>query len=165
MANELQYRHDESGVNLYAVIVNADPACADFGEYWNADGAAFEVCTVANWAQYDIVLTETPASSYRYVGTFPAAIPPGVYDVLIFVRGGASPDVDDWLAASGTAIWTSEALQPPEKTMEAVLAVVAGVSTFNESTGVATFKKQDGATTAVSVTISGAGVRSGSDIA
>ncbi|HUU82350.1 MAG TPA: hypothetical protein VM243_02495, partial [Phycisphaerae bacterium] len=35
---------------------------------------AFEDLTVANWATYVITMTETPASSYGYVGTWPAGL-------------------------------------------------------------------------------------------
>jgi hypothetical protein len=160
MANEIQYRHDQASETLYAVIVNSDPASEGRGEYWDASLEAFEPLAVGNWSDYDIGLTETPVGGYRYVGTFPAAISPGIYDVLVFQQGGETPDIDDAMVAEITAIWTGSALQTAEKAMEAILAVVAGVSTFDESTGVATFKKQDGSTTGVSVTVSGVGTRS-----
>ena len=161
MANELRYRHEQTGETLYAVVVNDDSASADCGKYWN--GSAFEACTVANWGDYDIALTETPAGSYRYVGDFPGG-DPGIYTILVFVRGGGSPAISDRLAAEATVVWTGSVVQPAEKAMEAILAVVAGVSTYTASTGVATFKKQDGSTTGVSVTVSDVGTRSASTI-
>jgi len=160
MADEIQYRHDQTSETLYAVIVCTDPASDDFGEYWQADSGEWEALDTAHWGNYDVALTETPAGGYRYVGTLPAAIAPQVVSVLVFQRGGAAPDIDDALVAERTAIWTGSALQAPHKAMEAILAVVAGVSTFDQSTGVATFKKQDGCTTGVLVTVSGVGTRS-----
>jgi hypothetical protein len=164
MADEIQYRHDQTGESLYAVLVNNDSASADFGKYWNTSAAAFEALETSHWADYDLGLTETPAGSYHYVGTFPGGAPAGICNVLIFVRGGASPDIGDRLAAEATVVWTGSKVQPAEKAMEAILAVVAGNSTFAESTGQAVYKKQDGSTTGVSYEVTGVGTRTGSTV-
>ena len=54
-------------------------------------------------------------------------------------------------------LWAAHAL-------EAVLAVVAGNATFNESTGVASYKKEDGTTEKVSYTVTDVGTREDSTI-
>jgi hypothetical protein len=66
--------------------------------------------------------------------------------------------------AQATVVWTGSAIQPAEKAMEAVLAVVAGDSTFNQSTGAAAYKKQDGSTTGVAYDVTDVGTRENSTI-
>jgi hypothetical protein len=71
---------------------------------WN--GSALEALTVANWGNYDIALAETPASSYFYVGDWPAALTTkGWYIVDIYVRAGGSPAIGDTLSISQTGYW------------------------------------------------------------
>lgn len=67
MANEVSHRHTATGATLYFTIRNTAR------QMWNTAGTPnFETLTVANWGDYDIALSESPASSYFYVGTFPA---------------------------------------------------------------------------------------------
>ena len=164
MADELQFRHHQTGETLYAVIVNSDSASSDHGKYWNTSSSAFETLVTANWGDYDTALTESPSGSHRFVGTFPSGIPAGIYDILVFVRGGAAPNIGDFLLAEAAILWTGSKIQPVAKAVEAILAVVAGNSTFAEATGQAVYRKQDGSTAAVSYTVSDVGTRTGSTI-
>ncbi len=69
MAGEIQHNDDTTGITLYAVIRNVT------GQVWNTTGTpAFETQVNANWVngEYDIVMTETPAAGYFYVGDLPA---------------------------------------------------------------------------------------------
>ncbi len=102
MANELQYVHDATAKTLYAVIHNAA------SQVWN--GSTFETLTVANWGNYDVALTETPASSYYYLADFPAGIAmAGDYEVVVYEQIGASPAITDTLLADGSILWDGSA--------------------------------------------------------
>jgi hypothetical protein len=103
MASEISHRHSATAKNLYATIRNTAR------QMWNTSGTpAFEALTVANWTDYDIALSETPASSYFYVGTFPAIsgnMVSGWYWIDIFERAGANPAIGDALLASYFGYW------------------------------------------------------------
>ena len=96
MSGEYQIRWHETGVTLYACLVN--PA----GQWWN--GSAFETFVVANWTTYDITLTETPASSYFYVGDHPAALT-DTYSVMVYKQVAGAPAITDYLVGSGEITW------------------------------------------------------------
>jgi hypothetical protein len=95
MAGEIQYLHNATGASLYVTIRTAA------GTMWN--GSAFEARTVANWGNYDIALTETPASGLLYVGTFPAGVTAGWYWLDVYV--GASPAITDPAPATMHGYW------------------------------------------------------------
>jgi len=88
MANEIQFQHISTGKNLYAIVTN------QAGLHYNSDGTGPETKVVANWDNYDIPMSETPASSYTYAVTFPVAAA-GIYVIMIFERIGANPAVSD----------------------------------------------------------------------
>ena len=89
MANEIQFRGPRTGDTLYAVIRRQSDA-----KMWN--GSAFETLVVANWATYDIALTETPASSYLYLADWPAGISAAAaYQITIFNQAGVTPATTD----------------------------------------------------------------------
>lgn len=100
MANEIKWRHSESGATLYATIRSMA------GTMWSTAGTPnFEALTVANWENYKIALTESPASSYFYVGTFPAVsgnMVAGWYDVDIF---SGSVGISDLLVGTLNGYW------------------------------------------------------------
>lgn len=100
MANEINYKHTETGVTLYATVET--PA----GTIWN--GAAFEAMLVANWATYAVALTESPAGGYRYIGSAPA-LAAGTYTVRIFKQAGGSPAIADTCLAEGDLSWSGTA--------------------------------------------------------
>lgn len=103
MAGELFHRYSATGAALYGTIRNAAR------QYWNTAGTPnFETLTVANWADYDVALTETPASSYFYVGTFPAIsgnMVAGWYWVDVYLRAGGSPAISDTLITTLRGYW------------------------------------------------------------
>jgi len=101
MADEIQYRHSATGATLYATIRSAA------GQYWN--GSAFEDMQVANWGDYDIPLSESPAGGYRYVGTFPGDIGEGQYELDVYLQAGGSAAIDDVLLASAAFAWDGSA--------------------------------------------------------
>lgn len=95
----LEHVHDITGAtNLYAVLANAT------GQRWRVGSTnAFESFTVANWGQYKIALTESPASSYRYTAAIPAGISRGTtLTVYVYEQVGANPLVSDTLLDVGT---------------------------------------------------------------
>lgn len=103
MASEISHRHSATGETLYATIRSTAR------QMWNTAGTPnFETLTVVNWTDYDIALSETPASSYFYVGTFPAIsgnMVAGWYWVDVFEQAGASPAISDTLLASYFGYW------------------------------------------------------------
>jgi hypothetical protein len=108
MASELHWVHTGTAKTVYATIRSAARA------YWYTVTPALEALNMAHWADYDIALTETPASSYFYAGDWPAALTTvGFYWVDIFERAGAGPvRADDTLLGGIIGYWTGTALLP-----------------------------------------------------
>jgi hypothetical protein len=108
MASELHWVHTGTAKTVYATIRSAARA------YWYTVTPALEALNMAHWADYDIALTETPASSYFYVGDWPAALTTaGFYWVDIFEQAGAGPvRADDTLLGGIIGYWTGTALLP-----------------------------------------------------
>lgn len=105
MASELSWRHVNTGSTVYVTIRSAART------YWN--GSALEALTVANWANYDIALTETPASSYFYVGTWPAALTTaGWYWADVYEQAGAAPAISDLLVGTIVGHWNGTTFLP-----------------------------------------------------
>ena len=157
MANEIRYpaRKGESGLTLYAAIENTDGASADCGKYWN--GAAWEAKAAANWATYAVTLTES-AANRQFVGTMPA-VGCGVVTVHVHERETGAALISDPELASQVYQWSGAALLSAAKMAELALAVIAGVASYDATTGVATYKRADGTTTSVVITYTGSGDR------
>lgn len=85
MAGELITDLSTTGLSLYVLIRDSG------SQVWN--GGAFEAYLTANYANYDIPMVEQGTASKTYVGTFPAAIPKGIYTIT--TRVGASPAEGD----------------------------------------------------------------------
>ena len=92
MANEIVWDGVSTGSTKYFTIQRV----TDRG-MWNTAGTpGFEALTVANWANYAISLTETPFSSYFYVGSWPATLTTvGFYRVNIYKCSATTPDISD----------------------------------------------------------------------
>lgn len=97
MAGELVYdgQMGESGLTLYVFLDQDDPGTADYGKRWNTAGTpAWDAVAnlVTHVTDHDVALAESPASSRRYSGDFPATIAAGLH-VLVHVmeRAGADP--------------------------------------------------------------------------
>lgn len=110
MAKEIQVGYPTSAVTLYAVVLNS------VGQFWNTAGAAFEAFNAANWADYDIYLTEQSTTGI-YLGDFPA-VAAGFYNIAILLRAGGSPAVTDDTIAAGVLGWDGSAVvNPPSVAM------------------------------------------------
>lgn len=110
MAKEIQVAYPTSAVNLYAVILSS------VGQFYNTVGAAFENFNAANWADYDIALTEQSTTGV-YLGDFPA-LAAGTYSIAFFLRAGGSPAVTDDAIAAGIIGWDGSAvINPPSVAM------------------------------------------------
>jgi hypothetical protein len=104
MAGELQIGGLTTGWAAYAVVRSAT------GTVWN--GTAFEAFNAANWATYDIALTEQGSTGY-YVGTFPT-VAAGVYAVEVRRQTGGSPAAavaTDPYLGGGDAEWDGTVLR------------------------------------------------------
>lgn len=98
MSNELLIEYQTANI-LYALIFNST------GQVWN--GATFEAPLAANWATYDIAMTEA-ATTGIYRASMPA-VAAGVYTVGVRVQAGASPAVGDVVAGTGLIEWDGTA--------------------------------------------------------
>lgn len=100
MSNEINHKYTFTGATLYFVVENSA------GLIWN--GTTFVSLAVADWANYDIAMTETPASGYRYLGSMPS-VAAGKYTISVFRRLGSTPAINDELLAMGNIGWTGSA--------------------------------------------------------
>ena len=100
MGSEIQYRHDDTGETLYAVLTN------DAGQYWDTAGGAF-ASLGATWGDYDIALSED-GNGYQYGGDMPAAGAAWL-TLLVFRQLGGAPAAADPLLASWRWYWTGTA--------------------------------------------------------
>ena len=108
MASELIWTHTGTGKTVYVTIRSA------VRTYWYTVTPELEALTMAHWADYDIALTETPASSFFYVGDWPAALTTvGFYWVDVFEQAGVGPvRADDTLIGGIIGYWNGTAVLP-----------------------------------------------------
>jgi hypothetical protein len=109
MANELQHTHNATGETLYGVIRNSS------GQVWNTTGTpAFETQVNANWVsgEYDIVMAESPADGYFYVGDLPAS-DMGTITVAVYLKIGASHAVSDPIVGTFSQFAWDGSVQSP----------------------------------------------------
>ena len=100
MTKELQAQLS-TGSTLYAILLNS------VGQIWN--GSAFETVNGANWATYDIALTESIAG--LYTADMPAVVA-GVYSYVVYEQAGGSPaNTDEW-TGNGYLEWDGTAVLP-----------------------------------------------------
>ncbi len=73
---------------------------------WSTSGGTggFELYNAADWADYANSLTEQ-GSSNVYVGNFPLAVPPGVFDVIAHRQIGGTPAQSDIRVGEGEVNW------------------------------------------------------------
>ncbi len=103
MANEIQFSFVTSKT-CYLLIRNG------VGQIWNV--SAFEAYNSSNYSTYGISCTEQGGASSYYVATFPAAIPPGVYEIVGKLQAGGSPAESDSTIATGQFQWNGIANLP-----------------------------------------------------
>jgi hypothetical protein len=115
MANELSWRQSATGETVYATIRSEGHL------YWNTAGTpALEALTVANWADYDVALTEAPASSYFYVGDWPTGLTTvGWYWVDVYKQVGGSPAISDTVIGGFLGYWSGAAFSPWSSALDA----------------------------------------------
>src|SRR3990167_7755775 len=96
MSNEI--RGVSTSGTLYARIMNSS------GQIWN--GTTFEAYTAANYANYDIAMTEQ-GNSAVYVANFPTTITTGgTYEYYVHRQSGASPAEGDPITGTGNIDWS-----------------------------------------------------------
>lgn len=105
MAGELQFSLS-AGKTCYFLIRSRT------GTIWNTAGGAFEAYATANYTDYDVSASEQGTASGFYVGTFPTAIPAGIYSVVAKQQLGASPAEGDPTVATGDYHWSGTATVP-----------------------------------------------------
>lgn len=107
MAAEIQAPGPGTGRTLYSVIRNR------IGQIWNTSGGtgAFESYNNTFYTDYAISLSEQGGNNY-YVGTFPPAITPGLYNISAHQQLGGSPAQTDPRVATGTEQWNGSVLLP-----------------------------------------------------
>lgn len=76
------------------------------GMPWNTSGGtgAFESFVSGNWGNYALSAAEQGVTGF-YAGTFPPAIPPGVYSAVARNQTGGSPAQSDQVVAGGDFQW------------------------------------------------------------
>lgn len=84
------------------------------GTIWNTSGGtgAFEVYATANISSYAVSLSEQGSASAFYIGTFPPAIPAGIFSVLIKQQIGGSVAESDPTVAVGDLQWNGSVTLP-----------------------------------------------------
>jgi hypothetical protein len=114
MAGEIQFIFETTGSTLYYALRKLS------AQMWNTSGTpAWEARTVANWGDYDIALSETPADSFLYLGDMPA-VDAGWYWVDIYEQSGASPAIaDDTLVGQMLGYWNGTAFRINEADIQA----------------------------------------------
>ncbi len=107
MAAEIQAPGPGTGRTLYSVIRDR------IGRIWNTSGGtgAFEAYNNGVYTDYAISLTEQGGNNY-YVGTFPPAIVPGLYNISAHQQLAGSPAQTDPRVATGTEQWNGSVLLP-----------------------------------------------------
>jgi hypothetical protein len=99
MSNEIVHRYDGTGAALYAVLSGLD------GQHWNTATPGMEAYDKDNWTDYDVALTESPASGYVYVADIPTNFPIGRFVLRIFDRSDASPALTDMCVFEREVWW------------------------------------------------------------
>lgn len=104
MAGEIQFNF-ASAQTTYFLIRDRT------ARIWNNTSSLFETYNAANIANYAISATEQ-SSSGLYAGTFPPAIPAGVYGIIAKQQLNAGPQVNDASIGTGDYQWGGSATIP-----------------------------------------------------
>lgn len=107
MAGEIQIDLGATGRTCYFVVRDRT------ARIWNGSGpGAFEAYDTTHYAGYPVSYTEQGVASAFYVGTFPAAIAPGIYSVSSKVQVGGSPAESDRTVGGQDYQWNGSATVP-----------------------------------------------------
>ncbi len=104
----MKYRHTATGATIYGTVRS------EAGTYWNVATSALETLDPTHWYnagsnRYNVAMNETPASSYYYVGTFPATAASGHYYIDVYVQAGAGPAISDPTPVTISGYWDKDA--------------------------------------------------------
>lgn len=107
MSGEIMVSY-ETGKTLYFLARDRT------GRVWNTSGGtgAFESYNSTVFASYPVSMVEQGTASAFYTGTFPPAIPPGVYALVAKRQAGGSPAESDPTVAQGDYQWGGSAALP-----------------------------------------------------
>lgn len=96
-----------TGANCYVVIRDRN------GRPWSTSGGTggFETFTSGNYADYAVAAVEQGITGW-FVGNFPAALPPGYYNLDAHEQAGGTPLQTDLRVAGGTEQWNGSELIP-----------------------------------------------------
>lgn len=108
MADEIQFDAGPqlSGATVYALLRNSTGLVYDFV------GLSFVAYATADYARYDLALTEQGTASGYYVGDMPA-VTAGVYSVTVKEQAGGSPAETDVRIGDGEIEWDGTAVPTP----------------------------------------------------
>lgn len=95
MAKEIQASY-WTGNTLYALLLD------NSGQIYN--GTTFETIADANWATYDIAMSEEGTASGIYTCNMPG-VDAGIYNIIIRSQEGGSPAVSDPCVGEGQLHW------------------------------------------------------------
>ena len=110
MANEMGLAYGVHGATAYFIVRN------NVSQPWNTSGTpAFENYNSGHYtADYAITMSEQGSSGF-YAGTFPSAIPAGIYSVEARLQSGGSPaenPATDPVIGTGIVQWSGSVLEP-----------------------------------------------------
>ena len=100
MNNKIITPHDTTGLNAYALIFEGD-------QIWDNVNDVIVAWDDADVLDYDVPMAELGTSKI-YSGTFPAAVPPGTYTII--VRTGVPAADDDPIAGISFVRWNGSEL-------------------------------------------------------
>jgi len=130
MSSELQFRNTATGDTVYVVAIYEN------AKWVNDTNEMLETFDETNWTEYAVSLTETPASSYFYAGSFPLWITTaGDYFWIPYKQLGGSPAItDDILVGKpGIIVWNGTAEVQVGTTIDWLKNVKEGDNSFDIS--------------------------------
>ena len=104
MANEIAYRHEQTGETLYFILRRPEDCL-----FWDAANTVWEALVTAQWINYTVALTETPAGSYNFQGDMPVVGGDTVVEIVVFRQLGGARVITDPLLARKTSFWDNSA--------------------------------------------------------
>ncbi len=128
MAHEVALIHDQSGVNLY--VVRRKPAPDN--RRWNTDSSEWEALTVANWDDYGLEVSESPAGSLQYIGDLSGDPGWEWIDWYEWYGPGKAKSPRDFLIASMYGYWNGTEFLVREPSTGDAFAVVTDSDFGNE---------------------------------
>lgn len=107
MANEIKLASSHARV-IYFVVLSRT------GTIYNTSSQLFEVYNSSNYSSdYTISMTEQGTASGIYLGSFPSAIVPGVYDIIARQQIGGSPaETDPTMGVEDSYQWNGSFTLP-----------------------------------------------------